>query len=101
MLVVIKYLFEFLLEFVLLCSFSKKKTDYLFKAQRPDDYRTYYTNRPLLELTLDFAKSLTYAPDSSDAFKDAERFLFAIPKTKVNELILLENYPDYLIPKHV
>jgi len=81
MLVVIKYLFEFLLEFVLLCSFSKE-TDYLLKAQRPDDYRTYYTNRPLLELTLDFAKSLTYAPDSSDAFKDAERFLVLFRRQK-------------------
>jgi hypothetical protein len=34
----------------------------------------FYNTRPLLELTLDFAKWLNHAPESSDTFKDAERF---------------------------
>jgi len=34
----------------------------------------FYNTRPLLELTLDFAKWLSHAPESSDTFKDAERF---------------------------
>lgn len=50
------------------------KEKYLFQAQHPDDYRTLYNTRPLLELTLDFAKWLSHAPQSTDAFKDAERF---------------------------
>ncbi len=49
--------------------------NYLFKAQRPDDYRIFYTTRPLLELNLDFAKWLSHVPQSSDTFKDAERKL--------------------------
>jgi hypothetical protein len=71
--VVIKYLFEYLLEFVLDLFLSEKK-NFSFKAQRPDDYRTFYTTRPLLELTLEFAKLLSHAPESLDTFKDAERF---------------------------
>ncbi|CAF1021817.1 unnamed protein product [Adineta steineri] len=52
------------------------------RAQRPDDYRTYYTNRPLLELTLDFAKWLDHATESSDSFKDAERKLSRLFNTE-------------------
>jgi len=58
------------------------KSKFLFKAQRPDDYRTSYNNRPLLELTLEFAKWLSNAPESSDTFKDAERFYFVFGKQK-------------------
>ncbi len=75
----------------------------LFKAQRPDDYRTFYTTRPLLELTLDFAKWLSHAPESSDTFKDAERFDFLFERefnTKKN-IFFVENYLECLIPKHV
>ncbi|CAF4157074.1 unnamed protein product [Rotaria sp. Silwood2] len=45
------------------------------QAQAPDDYRTYYTNRPILELTLDFAKWLQHAPESSETMKAAKRKL--------------------------
>jgi hypothetical protein len=55
-----------------------------FQAQRPEDYRTLYNDRPLLELTLDFAKWLSHAPESSDTFKDAERFGFLIRNSKEN-----------------
>ncbi|CAF3739050.1 unnamed protein product [Adineta steineri] len=45
------------------------------QPQIPDDYRSYYTNRPILELTLDFAKWLYHAPDSPDTLKAARRKL--------------------------
>jgi hypothetical protein len=73
-----------------------------FQAQRPEDYRTLYNDRPLLELTLDFAKWLSHAPESSDTFKDAERFQFLIRNAKENMFFFfLENYLECLIPKHV
>jgi hypothetical protein len=73
------------------------------KAQRPDDYRTFHNNRPLLELNLEFAKWLSHAPESSDTFKDAERFDFLFERefnTKKN-IFFVENYLECLIPKHV
>ena len=45
----------------------------LLQAQAPDDYRTFHLKRPILELTLDFAKWLHQAPDSSDQFKVAKQ----------------------------
>jgi hypothetical protein len=67
-------LFEFLIKLVNLFIRAFKKNEYLFKAQHPDDHRNYYKNRPILELTLDFAKWLHHAPESSDTLKSAERF---------------------------
>ncbi|CAF5041489.1 unnamed protein product, partial [Rotaria sp. Silwood1] len=52
------------------------------RAHRPDDYRTSYTNRPLLELNLDFAKWLNNASQSSDTFKDVERKLARLFNTE-------------------
>jgi len=72
--VVIKHLFEFLIKFVFL-SFFFSKLIFSFQPQNPDDYRIYYANRPILELTFDFAKWLSHAPESSDTFKTAKRKL--------------------------
>ncbi|UJR08173.1 hypothetical protein I4U23_012446 [Adineta vaga] len=52
------------------------------RAQRPDDYRTYYTNRSLLELTDDFAKWLQHVPETSDSLKDAEKKLSRLFNTE-------------------
>ncbi len=62
--------FEFIIDEIMFFVF--------LKAQRPDDYRTFHNNRPLLELNLEFAKWLSHAPESSDTFKDAERFYSSI-----------------------
>ncbi|CAF4634181.1 unnamed protein product [Rotaria sp. Silwood1] len=45
------------------------------QAQPPDDYRTYSKNRPILELTLDFAIWLRHAPESTETMKEAKRKL--------------------------
>jgi hypothetical protein len=50
----------------------------VYQAQSPDDYRTYSTNRPLLELTFDFAKWLSHASESSDTCKAAKRFVILL-----------------------
>jgi len=65
------------------------KGKFLFKAQRPDDYRTLYNNRPLLELTLDFAKWLSQAPENIDTFKDAERFYFLFDNKIIAKYVFL------------
>jgi hypothetical protein len=82
--VVIKYSSEYLLESVGFRSYFLNIS--LFKAQHPDDYRTSYTDRPLLELTLEFAKFLSRSIESADAFKDTERFAF------LNKTIITKNY---------
>lgn len=48
---------------------------FFLKPQNPDDYRIYYTNRPILELTFDFAKWLSHATESPDTIKAARRKL--------------------------
>ncbi|CAF1039515.1 unnamed protein product [Rotaria sordida] len=52
------------------------------RAQRPDDYRTLYTSRPLLELNLEVAKWLSNVPYSADTFKDVERKLSRLFNTE-------------------
>jgi hypothetical protein len=90
MLVVIKHLFEFLIKSVF---FLKIIEDFLnkifsFKAQEPDDYRTYYSKRPILELTFDFAKSLSHAPESSDSLKSAQRFISLFSPLNISNYFL-------------
>ncbi|CAF1080148.1 unnamed protein product [Rotaria sordida] len=45
------------------------------QPQIPDDYRTYYGNRPILELTFEFAKWLHHAPESLETMNAAKRKL--------------------------
>ncbi|CAF0974051.1 unnamed protein product [Adineta ricciae] len=44
-------------------------------SQEPDDYRIFCRKRPILELTLDFAKSLQHASASSDVMSSAKQKL--------------------------
>lgn len=70
------------------------------QAQRPDDHRTFYQSRPLLELNLDLAKWLSHTPDSSDA----ERFLVLLKENvsiRMCVFFSLENYRVCSIRKRV
>ena len=53
---------------------NKYHRRFCFKAQHPDDYRLYYKNRPILELTLDLVKRLS--EESSESLKTAKQFDF-------------------------
>ncbi|CAM4858154.1 unnamed protein product [Rotaria socialis] len=46
-----------------------------YHAQHPDDYRIYCMKRPILELTLEFAKWLHHAPESVGAMAAVKRKL--------------------------
>ena len=74
----IKILFEFVHECVLEIRTINHSKTLFFQAQRPEDYRTFYQTRPLLELNLEFAKWLSRAPENTETLKDAERLFLIV-----------------------